>query len=100
MCPRKGRPATRYAQILTYVRAQISETGRAPSYGQICRALGIGDRSSVRKLVLYGERRGHMLRTKAGLVLKDGDSPHPRTSIASAMAGNSASIGTGTLADT
>lgn len=67
--PRRGRPPTRYRQFLAYLRTMISERGAAPSYGQACRALGIGDRSTVRQLVVYGEQRGDMWRRSGGGVM-------------------------------
>lgn len=63
---RRGRPAKRYGQFLAYLREVIRERGHAPSYGQACRALGIGDRSTVRQLVVYGEQRGDMWRRAGG----------------------------------
>lgn len=68
----RGRPrqaAPRYGAFLAFVRAHVRKTGRAPSYGAVCGALGMNDRSNVRRLVVMGERRGHMARTACGLVL-------------------------------
>ncbi len=63
----RGRPPTRYMQFLAYLRVVMAEEGRAPSYGRTCAALGIGERSDVRKLVRYGERRGDLQRV-AGML--------------------------------
>jgi hypothetical protein len=68
----RGRPrqaAPRYRAFLVFVRAHVRQTGRAPSYGAVCGALGLSDRSNVRRLVIMGERRGHMARTACGLML-------------------------------
>ena len=65
---RRGRRADRYEEFLMFVRKVIAEEGRAPSYGRTCVALGIGDRGSVRRFVVYGEMRGDF--SRAGGMLR------------------------------
>lgn len=64
----RGRPAARRRQMIAYVRATIDVDGVAPSYGMICRALGIATRGEVSRMVSDAERLGHLRRVGAGKV--------------------------------
>lgn len=63
---RSGRPPSRYLRLLGYVRQVFASTGQTPSYGMVCQALGLPDRADVRKLVIYGEKRGEICRGVGG----------------------------------
>jgi SOS-response transcriptional repressor LexA len=54
--------------MLAYVRESIASEGTAPSYGMICRALGIRTREQVSRMVQAAERDGQLKRVGAGKV--------------------------------
>lgn len=58
----------RASQVLEFVRTTIARTGRAPSYGMICEALGISTKGEVSDIVKGLERRGLLTRVGAGRV--------------------------------
>lgn len=64
--PKRGRRPLRYIQFLNLVREAVRANGEAPSYGQIRAQLGLAERSNVRQLVVYGERRGDVRRMAGG----------------------------------
>jgi hypothetical protein len=64
----RGRPAHRRDQVLSYVRSNIAENGRAPSYSMICDALGIRTRQEVCRIVGDLERLGKLRRAGRGRV--------------------------------
>ncbi len=64
----RGRPARRREQMLEYVRGAIAREGVAPSYGMICRAIGINTRQEVSRMVKAAEREGELRRVGRGKV--------------------------------
>lgn len=58
----------RGVQVLAFVRATIAETGQAPSYLEIMKALDFYDRSKVCKVVERLEKRGLLSRVGHGRV--------------------------------
>jgi SOS-response transcriptional repressor LexA len=64
----RGRPAGRRRQMLAYVHSTIDRDGVAPSYGMICRALGIRTRCEVSRMVAAAESAGELRRVGAGKV--------------------------------
>lgn len=60
--PRRGRPSSRYDQFVKLLREAVGAKQGIPSYGQLARAMGFEDRSRVRALVVYGEKRGDVRR--------------------------------------
>lgn len=64
----RGRPTKRQGQILAYVHEVIASEGMAPSYGMICRALGIRTRQEVCRYVGQLESDGLLKRVGAGKV--------------------------------
>ena len=63
-----GRPAKRREQMLSYVRDVFASEGFAPSYGMICKELGIRSREQVSRMVQAAERDGLLRRVGAGKV--------------------------------
>jgi hypothetical protein len=53
----------RYEQVVQYCRQFHERTGEVPSYSTIAAALGIHDRSDVRKYVAQAERMGFLTRS-------------------------------------
>lgn len=56
----------RGAQVLAFIRATVSETGRPPSYESIRDELGFNDRAEVCRCVQRIERRGFIRRVGGG----------------------------------
>jgi SOS-response transcriptional repressor LexA len=54
--------------MLEYVREVIEQDGVAPSYGMICKKLGIRSREQVSRMVQAAERDGQLRRVGAGKV--------------------------------
>lgn len=63
-----GRPARQRDAMLKYVRQHLADEGVAPSYGMICRELGILSREQVCRMVQAAERDGLLRRVGAGKV--------------------------------
>lgn len=55
-------------QVLTYVRSTIERDGFAPSYGMICRELGIATKGEVADIIRRLEDRGLLRRVGRGRV--------------------------------
>lgn len=58
----------RESQVLALVRERIATVGMAPSYSEICDALGLSTREKVRVIVRQLERRGLLMRVGGGKV--------------------------------
>lgn len=63
-----GRTGRRMREVAAYVEQTIGSDGRAPSYGMICSALGIGTRGDVHRIVKRLERDGVLALAGAGRV--------------------------------
>lgn len=55
-------------QVLAFVRDEVSSEGCAPSYSEICTAVGIGSKGEVSRIVGSLERRGLIARAGKGKV--------------------------------
>jgi SOS-response transcriptional repressor LexA len=55
-------------QVVRYVETKLEEDGMAPSYGMICRDVGISTKGEVHRIVKSLERRGVFRRVGAGRV--------------------------------
>jgi SOS-response transcriptional repressor LexA len=55
-------------QVVRYVEAKLEQDGMAPSYGMICRDVGISTKGEVHRIVKSLERRGVFRRVGAGRV--------------------------------
>lgn len=62
----RGRPATRRRQVLHYASGYVAEHGRAPTYADICTALGIATRQEVSRIVAQLEQQGRLRRIGRG----------------------------------
>lgn len=54
--------------MLAYVRECIASEGCSPSYGMICKELGLRSREQVCRMVQAAERDGQLKRVGAGKV--------------------------------
>ncbi len=48
--------------LLTYLRERAAESGEAPSFAEMARAMGLGSKGGVHRLVLALEERGYVRR--------------------------------------
>jgi DNA-binding IclR family transcriptional regulator len=53
----------RGTQVLRFIRRYRAEHGASPSYATICDALGIHDKSTLRRIVVRLEKRGLLRRS-------------------------------------
>lgn len=63
--PRDGR---RKREVLAYVRSELDAHGEVPSYGMIARALHMGERCHVNRVVKLLEAEGRLARVGEGRV--------------------------------
>lgn len=61
MLKQPARPR-RYIQVADYCARVVSEGGLIPSYNQICKALRISHRGTVRRYVMQAEAKGLLIR--------------------------------------
>lgn len=64
----RGRPARQRQALLRYVCETVAKDGYAPSYGMICKAVGIRTRHEVCRIVSRLEEDGYLRRAGNGRV--------------------------------
>lgn len=62
----RREPGYRAEQVAAFILRAFADSGKAPTYGEICNGVGIRTKGEVRRIIMSLERRGLVHRTGVG----------------------------------